>query len=377
MKKLFFLFSALLPAALFSQPVLTSRHHAPRAGDEIIKQQVEYKNPGRSGENVLWDFSRLETVNEAYSLEYLLRTDSLLAGIEHRTMYLYGVSGDSLLGWGFENPTTLLYNQQPELLMKFPVAYTDSTFSYYHGKGKYTEMLELSIMGTVSTKADAYGWMILPDKDTLQHVMRVRTVKTIAEASTPLLPFENPEDTLLLSGVSADSIALRLQKDSILLQTETCRWYVMGYRYPVFETVKTTTCFREGRQGDVFEVAFFYPPQEHYYLWNDQANMALLESMQQQKEPEPSLRPGYTFSYNFYPNPVENILSIEYHALENVPVYLSLYDVYGICYSENSKQHSQEGIYRHDIPVSTFPQGNYLLKITIQDEVFSEIIIKK
>ena len=51
--------------SLYAQHSLQSELNYFRAGDEIIKQQVVYKDPGRTGENVLWDFSRLTSVDDA------------------------------------------------------------------------------------------------------------------------------------------------------------------------------------------------------------------------------------------------------------------------------------------------------------------------
>jgi len=100
----------VIPGMLPAQYLLQSDLNLPRAGDEIIKQQVEYKNPGRSGENVLWDFGQLQSINDEYTLSYsspgLIRDSiyilgldtismknlaggSLLIGTEHNTMYYY------------------------------------------------------------------------------------------------------------------------------------------------------------------------------------------------------------------------------------------------------------------------------------------------
>ncbi len=54
----------------FSQ--LNSSHNHLRPGDVLIKQQVEYKQSGNAGKNQLWDFSNLKTLNDAYTLTYLL-----------------------------------------------------------------------------------------------------------------------------------------------------------------------------------------------------------------------------------------------------------------------------------------------------------------
>lgn len=42
---------------VIAQPVMDKDRNIMRSGDRIVKQQMEYKSPGRDGERVLWDFS--------------------------------------------------------------------------------------------------------------------------------------------------------------------------------------------------------------------------------------------------------------------------------------------------------------------------------
>ena len=62
-KALFIAIQLSMNLYAFSQSHPVSSPHALRAGDVISKQQVEYKDPGRSSKNVLWDFSQLDPVN--------------------------------------------------------------------------------------------------------------------------------------------------------------------------------------------------------------------------------------------------------------------------------------------------------------------------
>lgn len=62
------IFSSLLVLSLYAQ--LNADHNSLRSGDVIIKQQVQYKDPGKVGENLLWDFSELELINDQYELVY-------------------------------------------------------------------------------------------------------------------------------------------------------------------------------------------------------------------------------------------------------------------------------------------------------------------
>ena len=99
MQKQVFFLSLLLGIchAGYSQHVLRSELNHFRPGDEIIKQQVEYKNPGRSGENVLWDFSKLDVINDAYRLTYSGYEGVWAIGMEKNTNYYYTQYNDSLL----------------------------------------------------------------------------------------------------------------------------------------------------------------------------------------------------------------------------------------------------------------------------------------
>ena len=58
----------LCPLVLCGQ--ITLQYNGLRSGDEILKQQVDYKDPGRDGENVIWDFGKLKSINDEYSLVY-------------------------------------------------------------------------------------------------------------------------------------------------------------------------------------------------------------------------------------------------------------------------------------------------------------------
>ena len=362
--------------ALFAQHRLTSNHNMMRPGDEIVKQQVEYKDPGRSGENVLWDFGKLTSINDEYSLIYSVGEDSVIIGTEHRTMYYYSLSGDSLLCKGFENPTTLMINEHPELLLKFPVSYNDSTYCRYNGNGKYSDFLKISAMGSMSSKADAYGMIILPDKDTLKNVIRVHTIKKIAEGSEPL--FFSQADTLPPPIVTSDSIDYRLANDTVLLAVETYRWYAKGYRYPIFETVKSIT-EKQGQERDFFEVAFFYPPREHYYLEDDTDNLTeLFGDAQDPDNDSPNSKPNFgdTFSYNFYPNPVTNTLTVEYYIIDNNNIDIKLYDMSGIILFSEQKQ-QQMGIHMLTLDMQSYVKGSYILRIHAGKHVINEIIVKK
>jgi hypothetical protein len=358
---------------LFAQHRLEASLNFPRACDEIIKQQVEYKNPGRSGENVLWDFSQLTSIDDEYQLLYFEADNEQLVGMEHLTRYYYSLSNDSLLLWGFENQTTQLTNDLPELLLKFPVRYKDRTRSYYHGHGLYGNRMEMDAMGTVETEADACGMLILPDKDTLRHVLRIRTVKYIAEELKPISDEYYFARTSTQPAVSRDSINHRLTADSTLIAVETMRWYAKGYRYPVFETVRSWVDPLGKPELEGFNTAFFYPPQDHYYLVNDEENRVLLERAANVAIDNP----WEGLTYNFYPNPMEINLDIEVFMPRAGQVRMQLTNRTGLVVWKNDFGIWPTGIHTASVYAGAFPAGEYILNMSFDDYVTGEKILKR
>lgn len=370
--------------SLSAQNTLRKEYNMFRGEDVIIKQQVKYKNPGRAGANVLWDFSKQEAINEKYKLSYAQsETDSAIFGCEHNTLYHYLLRNDSLYSLGYENPTTLIKNQKPELLLTFPFAYQKRIEGYFYGTGNYCRRIDLTAQGKTVTWGDAYGVIILPNGDTLQHVLRVRSLKKIAEKMTPYVQ----KDSVILSVANIDSINYHLNNDSVYMQVEAYRWYADGYRYPIFETVESIT-YKNQKPFKHFNTAFFYSPDKHSYLNDDSKNLARLEDVEKQSKSSnnPSSGKGNTsgnnhgkelINYNAYIEKGGKSISLEYNLNQQADVTISLYDVQGRLLINYPKTKQPEGLYQEAIALDGFQLGEYLLRIAVNDNVYGEKIAKQ
>jgi len=279
--------------------------------------------------------------------------------------------------WGFDNQSTQLHNLQPELLLKFPVNYGNEFGSCYYAHGQHGNRLELDAMGTIETKADSYGMMILPSKDTLKHVLRTRTVKYIAENIRPIseLYYEKLNAPLR---ISSDSIEQRLSNDSVIFVVETFRWYENGYRYPVFETVRSwQQHLNAGRQHEFLATAFFYPPQEHYYLEDDEENLAVMNSIKNLKGKD-KYNPLEETKYNIFPNPVSTMLNIEIFLPIEAKIKIQVRSVINksVYINENPGKHAA-GTHGFQFNVSHLPPGHYLLNIWADNYLLDEVILKQ
>lgn len=241
------------------------RDNAPHIGDELIKKQIEYVDPGSGGENITWDFSKLKVVNDDYRVSYQappidgegtyylgyhrynadqVPANSLIVCEEAYTWYYFQVKDNQLQEVGHENPTVVL-NYDPRSIGEIYPSYYNT---YYKGDYKSTYVYSATVSGETKgykeVKADGYGTIILPT-GTYANALRIRYVRTI-----DYLPEQYQEYTIY-------------------------KWYVKGYRYPVLETHKL---FDTVNNIDFFSTAFYYPPTDHTYLKSKKTKTSVSES---------------------------------------------------------------------------------------------------
>ena len=368
------------PLLLFGQ--INLQHNGLRSGDELIKQQVDYKDPGRSGENVIWDFGKLKSVNDEYSLVYSspvlqensyyvmgydtiqskdIDKNSLIIGTEHNTMYYYQLKENQLLLLGHENPTNLLHYTQPVVTATYPTNYKQSQTNSYQSEGIYSGKIPFDTKGSVRTQADAYGALILPTGDTLSHILRIKTVQSISEIIRSI----NPE-----------------MNDSLEMVVESYKWYSKGYRYPIFETIKALNT-TDSLNIQEYQTAFFFPPQEHLYLDDDKDNLAVLDSLWNIEHnnnignPTTGSETNIKLSYNFYPNPVEYQLTLEYYLENLTTVNVTIYSMDGKLIKSLVMGKLDKGLHTQYIDCSNLSKGTYILRIETDNRVTSDKIIKK
>ena len=333
---------------------LTTPCNGYRAGDNIVKQQIEFKDPGSSGKGLIWDFSAIQPINEEYSLQYFLpdKSDSLrLCGMEHHTLYYYRQQKDSLQATGFENSTTLMKYKVPELRMHYPFIYGDTLFSTFEGTGEYCHRIPLAVKGYTRVIADAEGELKLPEFETVKKALRVRTLRHYTETG----------------------------KDNLEMTLDTYSWYASGIRYPVFESVKTTLSKKGDRKDEkgeslndttVFTTSFYYPPEK--------------QTSQVQTDPIPAetkdalLGAAAVFTEaQLMPNPVVDNLSITFKLTRAAKVWFTVHNNTGIPLCQTSPENLSEGYNSSNVPMGSLITGVYSLYVHVDDMVMRMNVVKK
>jgi hypothetical protein len=338
-----------------AQNRLTTDRNGYRAADQLTKQQVEFKDPGSSGRNLVWDFSMLQPINEDYTLNYFIpdsiRMDTI-GGQEHNTRYYYMQKRDSLWATGFENATTLMDYEQPELRLKFPFAYGDTLFSRFEGKGEYGHRLHLKVKGYTRVQADAEGELKLPAFETVKKALRVHTLRQYTQTG----------------------------KDSVEMTLDTYAWYARGIRYPVFESVKTIMSkkLKKAENSDrenvkdttVFSTSFYYPPEKQ------------TAEVQTDSIPEESQTAAYgaasVFTEGQYmPNPVETNLYINFKLTRAANVWFTLHNNIGVIQCSTSPTNLNEGYNNTTVNMSKLMTGTYTLYVHVDNMMMQKVIVKK
>lgn len=352
-KTIFFLCIYCACQGIVAQNTLTTNRNTYRAADQIVKQQVEFKDPGSSGKGLIWDFSMMQPINEDYTLDYFIPDSTQmnkLCGREHNTRYYYLQRNDSLWATGFENSTTFMEYIVPELKLRFPFAYGDTLFSSFEGKGEYCHSLELGVKGYTRVEADAEGELQLPD-ETVQKALRVRTIRHYTETG----------------------------KDSLEMTLDTYAWYAEGIRYPVFEGIKTTLS-KKGEQKDekgesmkdttVFTTSFYYPPEKQ--ITQVETDPIPAEDL----ATEQGAASVFTEA-NYMPNPVETNLYINYKLTKPAKVWFTLHNNAGITLRQTAAWNLQEGYNNTIVNMSGLITGVYTLYVHVDDMVMQKNVVKK
>jgi len=333
--------------------ILTIDCNAYRAADQLVKQQIEFKDPGSSGKGLNWDFSALQAVNEDYSLGYYIpdSTDmTRLCGMEHGTHYYYRQQHDTLWAVGFENSTTLMNYVKPELRMHFPCTYGDTLFSTFTGKGQYCHRLPLDVKGYTRVKVDAEGELKLPGFESVKKALRVRTFRHYTE-----------------TGI-----------DSLEMTLDTYSWYAAGIRYPVFESIKTTLS-KKGDQKDengesmkdttVFTTSFYYPPEK-------QITQVQTDPIPPEAD-KPLLGVAAVFTEaSLLPNPVIDNLVINYKLTRSATVWFTVHNNVGIPLCQTSPQNLPEGYNNTTVSMGNLLTGVYSLYVHVDDMVMKLNVVK-
>lgn len=318
-----------------------------REGDIVKKSACYYSSAGNGGEDVLWDFSEhLGTCSHFihYSSDSTLR----ITGNNGKALYGYSIHGDSLLMVSYENPLEHISYTRPVLIMRYPMQYGDTFQQCFDGRGKYCESHFERVIGNIVSTADGYGRLILSEKDTLDNVLRVYTLKT--------------------SSIRIDIDSCKTDSDFLKQEIEEhYQWYARGYRYPVYETV-SRTCYDNMEPVSVSQFALCCLPESQREL-SDSLNEELAR-LPDEINTAPDI-------YHYHVEVQGDVINISYSLDGQARLRFIVADLAGMVHRQTERGNDAGDGYAMQIDCSTLPRRQYILYMNVNGKIYSEKVIIK
>ncbi len=384
-----------IPVVSFPSHKLTWDCNGLNMCDSIGKTTLKPFNPGKRGSECLWNFSKTRNSGES-STEYNNAASGISEYENHRNSnYVY--RNDSLFLSGFFEAGMYVEYPVPELVMRYPMQYGDSVAGFFYGEGSYGKRLHIRNAGWSYVCADAAGSAILPDGDTLKNVIRTHYLRTgTTSISTNFKrSFSYTNDSSLFS---QDSINHWLKNDSILHHIEIWRWYAEGFRYPVFER-RDYTITKYGVPIDSMSLAFYTSPKTQifdlaYDPENEEARNNLYDNLRYpllcgKHSANPTGRQNAPYHGNGMTDDktdygVEcsinnssgtSVLTIKYMLPDGAVADISIFSSSGkLMWREEDA--GSKGTNSIDVPMSGYIDGEYLIMVEINGEIYSEKVLK-
>lgn len=325
--------------------------NAPRSGDAIKKKQVEYFNPGNSGNNVLWDFRDIELDGEERYTKFFDGPDTLLWSTDNSCICRYQLTSDSLLLYGYETPYQQIVYSTPLVLQTYPYAYGYTMSNIYEGAGLYCEKHSVKNRGTLIVEIDGEGSVITANGDTLSNAVRLHSIRTSS------LCMFNQTDTLF-----SDSSYIKQEIQ------ETNQWYVRGYRYPLYETT-STAYYDHLNLVSCIQRAFIYSPEDQN-LPDDPENDKILEEIEREKAEKMDI-------IHYHVTHDGSTLQIDYSLDAEANIHGIICNSMGMVYGRQVTRQHEGTNYQLSFNILTLPRGEYILYINVNGKVYNEKFEKK
>ena len=356
-----------------------------RIGDKVNLQRTNCVPVSNVvGRMLLWNFSNCDLLNEC-SLLYLANKDILvksnIATFDGHTRYSYNQLADTLFMTAFQNKNVRMKYQESEVDLCFPLSLGDSLNGYFSAVGDDVCGNCVRIFGKYYYDVSGEGTLITMDKDTLVNVILVHNSRMVSSS------YMNKEKILRQYGIldnipvlSHDSIDAALLQDSVLLRQEVYRWYVPGYRYPVFRQETITS---SKRNKLLYSVAFYCPPTSLESLSDDsnediRKHKMLQESFNAQNEKEftdDSILKNK--DYELSSNLSNSCLILSYELLKEAEVAYGVYTQDGLTLLYHSLGRQMQGRYLENINFSKPQVRNGIFTLFIDGITYSKKINEK
>ena len=339
-------------AQSFAQSTLTQERNGLLEG-EHSRQGIEFFNAGAGGDDLLWEYP-IDKLDDS-KCTLLIQNDTVKATrracvsvSDDQETRRYSLFGDTLMLCNTESPLQQTWYVKPLLRMHYPLEYGDTISRPFKGYGKYCGDHYFKEQGLSTVISDATGSLVVGENDTIHNVLRVYTLKSYSLCMD-------------LNAAALDTASLRQVIE------ERYEWYASGCRYPVLETITSTSYHNLNALGTTRK-AWCCLPSEQLML-NDSVNrevqrqdsIALAEKELAEKDII-----HYTVSVS------NGRVTLGYSLDADAHIVTMLADVFGMVYRRSDWTQVQGVGYSRDTDCTGLRRGTYIFYINVNGRIYSE-----
>ncbi len=340
------LFSFIL-SNVSAQVILNHRSNGLVAGDSSRPREIVFVEPGREGENQVWDFSGIQftgkttfngiTENLAVKSAGINEQNFIVSDDGYEYNFTSGEDGYRETGYVNNGKKLTLNYSSPVVRMQYPFSYGEHFSNPFSGVAWVNNVSRIDVGGVYTVKADAFGTLILPDR-ILKNTLRVTTTKQYLQTS--------------VCGSTQSNII------------KYC-WFSPGYRYPVLTLMVSENTY-SGREPVIVKSAWLNVNQHA-----SDARTSAVISENQSTTPENSVI--------VFPNPFSEQVTYNYFLRNQVHVSVELYDMSGkFNILVEKKSFQSEGLHTgtlNALDLGLSP-GVYYLRFMFDKQVFVSKLVK-
>ena len=333
------------------QSSLTHEGNGLLKGD-FVRHRIEYFDAGQGGENMLWEYPIVYQDNH----ETTVNVDADILGIyritdgNHADFFIERPDSQkvTLFQCSEENPLSRTEYTDPLLRIQYPFEYGDSIFKPFRGNGVYSGDHHFLKRGATVVMGDATGSLIVNEEDTLHNVLRVYTLKSYSVCMD-------------LKAEALDTAQLRQVIEG------RYEWYARGYRYPILETVTSTSYHNMDALGTTRR-AWCCLPSEQLAL-NDsvnreiQRNDSIARILAEQAEKDII---HYTTTVN------NGVVTLNYDLDASAHIITLVADAFGMTYRRAEWIQSEGTDYIRQLDCNGLRRVTYILYINVNGRIYSE-----
>ncbi|MEO6903016.1 MAG: T9SS type A sorting domain-containing protein [Bacteroidia bacterium] len=311
-----------------AQYVLTSSHNL-KEGDKVdaLTAKDTTAQQGHTGSSMTWDFSNVVFNTEATPINYVkpnntpysyLCPDATVSYLLDNTWQYSKYSDSSYSDEGNGNENIEEYYFNDKRYYYYPFAYKNIAIDTFAGERNGTT--QGNVNGTIVTKADGYGTIILPNlRSGIKDVLRIKIIE---------------KKTVNIRGQTMRYII------------ETYQWFAKTQKSPLFSISRTTTVIENKTTGEI------YTTKSKVVMMN------VMSTVTEVNKPVEQLA-----KLTLFPNPAVNEVSVKFNYLPTTTATIDLVDISGkmIESFKTGDLSSSNDIYKLDI--TNYPKGTYFVRV--------------